>query len=399
MLKSQQIRDYLTIRYHPFDKTQLKPITAKNFSNVNSDPYGYTTEELLEKTIVKSTPKTGNLVISLSGGIDSTLCLGLLRKIFPSRKITSICAIFEQGFDESILAKKVADKFETDFKIITIKSIFENIPEIISITKKPLWNTYQHFVAKEGRKFGKIHFSGDGADELFGGYTFRYNKFLHLNNPKSNWKTKTKHYLECHNRDWVPDQKSIFGSSIAFNWQHIYNYFEPFFNNSLNSLEQVLLADFNGKLLHDFIPASTAISKFYNIKKIPIFLDKDIRNHSLKIPINQKYNPDTKKGKLILRQITKRLGIEHFQEKHGFSPDLLIDWKNSGKEICESYLLKKDSYIYQNKLINFDWVQEAYEKVDNDGDIRYLNRLLSILSLEIWIRIFIKNEIKATAKL
>jgi len=60
---------------------------------------------------------------------------------------------------------------------------------------------------------------------------------------------------------------------------------------------------------------------------------------------------------------------------------------------------KKNNNIYTEKLINFNWVLRAFDKVDNDGDIRYLNRLISILALEIWYRIFITKEMKDTKKL
>ena len=51
------------------------------------------------------------------------------------------------------------------------------------------------------------------------------------------------------------------------------------------------------------------------------------------------------------------------------------------------------------KIINHNWVIRSFEKVENDGDIRYLNRLISILALEIWYRLFITKEISSSKKL
>ena len=101
----------------------------------------------------------------------------------------------------------------------------------------------------------------------------------------------------------------------------------------------------------------------------------------------------------MLRAISKRLGINHIEEKKGFSPSLLFDWQKNGKEICQSFLLNKNSQIYKKNLINYDWVVKAFDKIEFDGDIRYLNRLISILALEIWIKIFVTNELKSTKKL
>ena len=41
----------------------------------------------------------------------------------------------------------------------------------------------------------------------------------------------------------------------------------------------------------------------------------------------------------------------------------------------------------------------AIEKIKNDGDNRCLNRLISILALEIWCRIFISKDMKPSKKL
>ena len=42
---------------------------------------------------------------------------------------------------------------------------------------------------------------------------------------------------------------------------------------------------------------------------------------------------------------------------------------------------------------------KSYKHFEQDGDIRILNRLISILALEIWYRSIIKDEISASTKL
>ena len=371
-----------------------------NFVSNTSDTNGQLTEKFLGNSISNSIPDDDSPIsISLSSGIDSSLCLAILRKTFPKRKIIAFCGIFDTGFDESKEAKIIADDFSAEFKTVNMDSIFTNMPEIISITKRPRWNTYNHLIAKEAKKKSNYLVTGDGADELFGGYVFRYNKFKQLLISKDKWLDKTKKYLECHNRDWVFDQTSIFHKNTKFSWSEIYNYFKPYFQNSLDPLSQVMLADFNGKLLFDFIPTGKSISNYYNIKSIPIFLESDLVNFALKLPLNQKYNKKTVTGKLILRKIAKRLDVNHIEEKKGFSPSLYLDWQKNGKTIAESFLLNKKSQIYKKNIINYDWVVNAFEKVEFDGDIRYLNRLISILALEIWIKIFITHELKSNSKL
>ena len=393
------LRNILTVRYDPSKKSN-NIVTPENFTNEISDINGTKIEKLLTTSIKDFFGNSENhIAISISGGIDSTLALGLIRKSFPDKKIIALCGIFEDGFDESIRAKEIAKKFDADFYPIKMPSLFTFMPEIISITRKPKWNTYIHIIAKNAKKYTDNFVTGDGADEVFGGYTFRYDKFLNLSRSKDTWISKTKNYLECHNRDWVPDQHKMFGKSIKFNWNDIYQYFKPSFKNNLSPLNQIMLADFNGKLTYDFIPLGDTIAQRYDLKSFSPFLNNKVIRHGLKLPASQKYDSKTKKGKLVLRKISKRLGINHIDEKRGFSPGILFDWKKNGKKICNSYIVQKDSNIFQQKLIDYDWVLDAIEKVENDGDVRYLNRLISILSLEIWYRVFVLKEMKVSKKL
>ena len=391
-VKPVSIRNILTIRYDITEKTVNKPATTLDFKRSFNDQGGYMTEKLLNNSFRKIR-EYDKFSISLSGGIDSSLCLALLRNNFPKAEITTISGVFENAYDESTHAKKLAEKFDADFHPINMESIYTKMPEIVYIVKKPKWNTYNHLIAKQAKKVSKILVTGDGGDEVFGGYTFRYKKFLDLIKPNDNWKTKTIKYLECHNRDWVPDQKFLFDKNIKFDWDEIYNYFRPYFKNRLEPLKQVMLADFNGKLLHDFIPTGNAIASYYNIDRFSPFLDSEVQSFGLGLPTKSKYNRATDQGKIILRQINKRLKVKFMRSKHGFSPSLIFDWQKFGKEIFMEYAFEKKSNIYTKKIISRDWVIHALEHIENDGNIRYLNRITSILALEIWYRIFIKKDL------
>ena len=69
--------------------------------------------------------------------------------------------------------------------------------------KMPFWDLHWYYVVKKSQTLSKLLVSGDGGDELFGGYTFRYKKFLSLTSETSSPLDKVIAYLECHERDRV----------------------------------------------------------------------------------------------------------------------------------------------------------------------------------------------------
>ena len=373
-LNHKEIRNLLTIRYNPESFLQQTKSWTE-FKPKNSDPQGKKTEKLLKNAIKRKFENIDDpIVFSLSSGIDSSLCLSLIRNIFPEKKLIAICGVFKYGFDESIKAKKIAKQFDADFHTVKIDSMFTNMPELISITKRPRWNTYQHLIAKKAKNLGSYLVTGDGADEIYGGYTFRYEKFLTLSKTWDNWKAKTINYLECHNRDWVPDQNNLFSSRMKFDWNVIYNYFRKYFSNRLEPLNQLMLADYNGKLLCDFIPTGKMIYSFHNIDNFPLFLQSDISSFGLSIPTTQKFSLKNKKGKLLLRKIAMRHKIQHVDDKKGFSPNLFLDWKDKGETICKKFLLDQDSFIYSKKLIN-DLVELIISILKEDNPVEHMAKI------------------------
>ena len=230
-------------------------------------------EEFVEKSIREEISheigtNTGKIGISLSSGIDSTLILALLREEYPSNEIESVSVKFRESTDETDASKKISEKFQTNHHILEIDNFLEELPKAISIVKQPFWDLHWYYLVKKMKNFTNVFLSGDGGDELFGGYTFRYKKFLKLTNENSTSNEKIIAYLNCHERDWVPDQESIFDRENQFNWNDIYKILEPYFDNTLPRLTQVFLADYNGKLIHNMQPLYKSIHDYFSIRNM-----------------------------------------------------------------------------------------------------------------------------------
>ncbi len=396
-LSDSSIQNILTLRYDFEQKSTLGELSWNDFSFQQSISENQIIS-LLEKSINNSIiDDKKTIAIALSGGIDSTLVLSLLKKTHPNLQIHGYTIKFANSVDETIQANKIAKYFGIEHSIIEVNNFLEDLPKSISITKLPFWDLHWYYVAKNAKKSSEFLVSGDGGDELFGGYTFRYQKYLSLVNSKSSIDDKIKSYLQCHDRDRVPDQEKLFGKKISFSWEQIYKKLSCYFNNSLDPIDQVFLADYNGKLLYNFALVNKSINEEFNLKSITPLLSQEIIQISSHIQNIDKYNVQTNLGKLPLRKILDQLHTSHLisDQKLGFSVNTINLWNNYGKKICKSFL--SDSQVVKEGWINNDWITTHIDK--ENLDVKYVNKFLGILALEIWHRIFISKDMNPNEKL
>ena len=393
---SNTIRNILTLRYDPLQKTTLPVLKTNDFISSKNYDLDFI-ENNLKNSIQTKLGSANNLTISLSGGIDSTLVLGLIRKTLPDLKINAISIKFSDSTDETLTAKKIADFFDTEHEIIHIENYLLDLPAAISIIGMPFWDIHWYYIAKNAKEKSNFLASGDGGDELFGGYTFRYSKFLSLIKPNSSPLDKIQAYLSCHERDWVPDQEKIFNLKTNFSWKSINSIFEPFFNNSLSPLNQVFLADYNGKLLYNFSIIGNKINQFFNLKPVTPILNSKLISYASHIPSELKYNSVKNLGKIPLRKLLTKYDCDSLisKEKLGFSVNTIKLWNSIGKELCHSYL--DNARIVEDGWINKEWISSYIAKPDLD--IKYVNKFLGLLSLEIWYRLFVTKELNSSTKL
>src|SRR3954464_489383 len=110
----------------------------------------------------------------LSGGIDSTAIAALAKRYNP--KLMTFTVGFErEGFSEIDVAAESARAIGVEHitRVVTPEEFAESIPLVVWYLDDPvadpalvpLW-----FIAREARKHVKVVLSGEGADELFGGY-------------------------------------------------------------------------------------------------------------------------------------------------------------------------------------------------------------------------------------
>jgi asparagine synthase (glutamine-hydrolysing) len=396
----------LTLRYDPNKKPIRDPLSPKDFtpkdvSNIESIIIDIVKDDLLKKQKIYD---FNTLTISLSGGVDSGFTLAMLRSVFPDVKLHCVSVGFGDVDDEVTAAEEIARVYNCNFESIIIENILTDLPKLIAIVKEPRWNLYQYYTLEYGKRNSDIFYTGDGGDEVFAGYVFRYNKFLSNFKPSFGWKEKSELYLSCHERDWVPNQSNLFGDKLNFSWEKIYPIFKNYFENDLSPLDQVFLSDFNGKLLYDWLPANKAFGEFLGLNIESLFLNQNMIEFATHIPWYKKYDDETITGKLPIRSIlVKHKGFNKLKHvKKGFSLDLISLWNKNARDIVNTYV-NRNSEIVKEGIVRGDWIDSVNLKLidanNNNDKSRYISKMFSLLALEIWQRLFISNSIKNTNKL
>ncbi|MCF6508364.1 asparagine synthase (glutamine-hydrolyzing) [Blastococcus sp. MG754426] len=110
----------------------------------------------------------------LSGGIDSTAIAALAKRYNPDL-MTFTVGFERQGFSEIDVAAESAAAIGVEHitKVVTPEEFAESIPLVVWYLDDPVADPALvplYFVAREARKHVKVVLSGEGADELFGGY-------------------------------------------------------------------------------------------------------------------------------------------------------------------------------------------------------------------------------------
>ena len=111
----------------------------------------------------------------LSGGVDSSVVTALMAKNSSEPIKTFTIGFEEEGYNEFEYAKIIADKYQTNHREIVLsgKDYISTMEKLIEYKDAPLSVPNEvplYLMSKELKKYITVVLSGEGADEIFGGY-------------------------------------------------------------------------------------------------------------------------------------------------------------------------------------------------------------------------------------
>lgn len=176
-------------------KEEKEVIEAVSNYDIIKEPEKWNLEELediLKKSIKKAGEQAlkengGVIYMTLSGGIDSSLCTAILRKVLPAETRIITFSMGGKNHPDLRFASMVAQKFQTEHhefiptmeQINKAKGEFAEFGEIKARGENfgsgdmdvfLLYKLIQEKISNEGKSFPVAVMAHDGIDELMGGY-------------------------------------------------------------------------------------------------------------------------------------------------------------------------------------------------------------------------------------
>jgi len=329
-----QVREYLNLRYIPGEETlftgikKLLPghtltlsegkmiitrfwdVPIPQIKKITLVEAGKEVQELLADSVQRRLIADVPIGIYLSGGIDSAAITALASQNKTKQvKTFSVGFDYNEEVDELNQAQKIARFFSTDHKEIVVDE------PITPLLPKILWHLDQPHgdpviipnfkLSQLASKTVKVVLSGEGADEIFGGYV-RYMPVakeweLRTHFPSYNAYLFTKYYRHFSYLD-------AFSALTARNddIEFVRETLRPYFERFDNPITAMGYADFN-LIMPSLLQMGDRMAGAFGIENRCPFLDRRIIEFGFSLPPELKIHG--LEQKVLLRRILEKRGL------------------------------------------------------------------------------------------
>ena len=355
--------------------------------------------------------------ILLSGGVDSSAVVALASLAVSARLKTFSVGFAEEDYSELAWARQIADRYKTEhLEIIVRERDVAVLPDIVWHLDEPFADPSalpMYFVCREAAKHVRVCLTGDGADEVFAGYTryrdahaYRYVDWVPRPvreavctaigsvMPAEMWgrgllerigADAAERYLEMVGVFSVKESAAILSGTAAASriTGNLEAYFPDDGRNLLTCMQQ---ADQNTYLPDDILVKADRMSMQNSIELRPPFLDHRIVEFGNSLPPKLKLRGVT--GKYVLkRALSGYLPQETLnRRKMGFGIPIK-HWFREGLEgPAEDMLLGSSSR--STRFLNRHAVSELL-RAHQRGMRDLSRRIWSLVMLEQWCRSYL----------
>jgi asparagine synthase (glutamine-hydrolysing) len=426
-INEDALNDYFTYRYTPGDATLFRGIrrllpghylefgselSIKKFWDFTFSQNDYSIDEnaqevrrLLEDSVKLRLMSDVPLGAYLSGGLDSSAIVAIMAKHSDNVKTFNV-SFGGTDFDESRYARLVADKFGTDHTEINVDiDAIKALPEVIWHLDEPVADAATiptYLMSKETKKKVTVVLSGEGSDEIFGGYErFRHlstaYRFRHIPRfireiPKRIYSRKDKTgyralsvlsklhdkeeaYLSYYSVFDEEEKKDLYSKDKSFNRFDLSKYFKRDFFEAIQNI------DIKERLPNNMLLKGDKMTMGASLEGRVPFLDPRLVEFAATIPFSQKVS-------FFQDKIVYRKAIQ------GLVPDEIVKRKKQGFTIPTEKWAKEGLTTHLFDLVSEN--KEPYLKKEHiEGITRnlgksfyYKRQFWAVLMYEQWYNRF-----------
>ena len=396
------LKAWLTLRFNPSERCLLSKRGLKINNSRRLRPQDFKTERNLVsaddaanglrtvlfeivQSIAEEIPAGERIGVLSSGGIDSTALMAILCRM--GFRPESFAIGFGTENDEIESAKEAADFLGIDHHARILRSILASTAKANVILDEPYRAACFYYDALKFVKDSGVRyvFDGLGVDEFFGGYDFRYRRVMDL--AGSGMGRLDAYLAGSHPNDYVDAKSNMFGhrlKQVEIEWGRLL----PYFDNDLSFLDQIFLADYNGKCRQNFVPlasfaSSLGITLFYP------WLDDRFIDFSMCVPDEWKYDPRGGSTKILFRKAVHDLvpNSTMKKRKQGFGPSAsraFEELRSVGQRVI-------DGTMVSNGYVNKEYYQEVLGQ--RSPSVIEVNKLWDLYTLETFLDEIKSNEV------
>lgn len=322
------------------------------------------------------------LGVLLSGGLDSSSVVSLMSDTGAENIKTFSVGFGEKG-DELEYAKSVSRKFGTEHRefIIRPTNLIKTLDKIVWHLDEPIADggAFATFLVSEiVRDYVKVILVGEGADELFGGYSWHKLGSPYLDLIPKLVKKRLYFYLNTLYRGWD-------------NASDVYKRFEELFcmNNRKSFLYNMSLFEINNLLPNCLLMKVDKMTMAHSIEARAPFLDHKLVEFVFALQRNYKIRGIT--GKYILRRVMKDSLPQEILErkKRGFLVPL-DRWLEGGLSEYAKEVLT-DKHAFSKEFLEKEWLLDLFKPRRGLVGLEYRVILWRLFIFEIWHKFYIKG--------
>ena len=399
-------------RYWNLEEQIIKPLkNIKKQNNYYIDKLELLLGNAVKKQLIADVP----VGMMLSGGVDSSLIVATASKYFNQLNTFTVTFPDLQKYDESKHAQLIAKHFNTNHVELNADEVEpEILYKLVKHFDEPMVDSSMiptYLLSKEIRKHCKVALGGDGADELFGGYS-HYNRY--------NFLGKIQKFIPYPLRDSIVKSAlsllpknirghktlELFGKrldKLEFNNANLFDYKKRdklFKDNALlkktilekkiistDLVRSVTFEDYNNYLSEDILVKVDRASMACSLEVRSPFLDSEITKFAFhEVPSNLKVYKNQRK--ILPKMLAKKILPKKFDYKRkqgfGFPVNELF---RSGKwyDFLEDKINSDQNYFLDKKYCNQLLSQQA--KGDNIGE-----SLFAIALFLVWCEAYVNQR-------